>query len=406
MFKRSKFLITTLVTLLLLLPLFNILSMSVVDARTYVHGYYRSNGTYVNGYYRGGGSSSSSSSSSSSTTSSYSSGSSRVVNLYKGTTYDHSVSADTLVYVHGYYRADGTYVRPHYRTHPNNYVNDNFSYLGLSSLTPLQKYPSYNFNQNKDISVIENYLLYQVDSYNLSSSQLSLLSNYADLLNKSNTDNQSSEAASAAGSQFYKSLSIADEIANDLVEYDISAQTSIDSYIGQTLFEYKVSTLSENSRYLLQAYKIALYGSKENNIYKQKALSLGLEFYKSLSAYPLYLDSEASNQVNMDLLQTFTENANTPIYKNYLSSINPFIGAYTSSTEDVKRYIAFVFNKYGKVYNETSSFSYRFDLEYTPKLNRITTLFFQDGLNLYKKAGLSQDEATTQTIIDLILFIY
>lgn len=405
MFKKSKLLITTLAVLLLLLPLFNILSMSVVDARSYVRGYYRSNGTYVNGYYRGGASSSSSSSSSS-TSSSYSNGSSRIVNLYKGTTYDHSISADTLVYVHGYYRADGTYVRPHYRTHPNNYINDNFSYQGLSSLTPLQKYPSYKFNQNKDISVIENYLLYQVDSYNLSSSQLSLLSNYADLLNKSNTDIQSSQAASAAGNQFYKSLPITEEIANALVEYDISAQTSIDSYIGQTLFEYKISTLSENSKNLLQAYKIALYGSKENSTYKQKALSLGLEFYKSLNVYPLYLDWEATNQVNMDLLQTFAENSNTAIYKKYISNISQFIGAYTSSKEDVIKYITFVFDKYGKVYNETSSFSYRFDLEYTPKLKRITSLFFQDGINLYKQAGLSQDEATIQTIIDLILFIY
>ncbi len=31
------------------------------------------------------------------------------------------------VHVNGYYRKDGTYVQPHYRTNPNSTVNDNYS---------------------------------------------------------------------------------------------------------------------------------------------------------------------------------------------------------------------------------------------------------------------------------------
>jgi hypothetical protein len=31
------------------------------------------------------------------------------------------------VYVNGYYRSNGTYVQPHYRTSPNNTVYDNWS---------------------------------------------------------------------------------------------------------------------------------------------------------------------------------------------------------------------------------------------------------------------------------------
>lgn len=34
------------------------------------------------------------------------------------------------VYVNGYYRSNGTYVAPHYRTSPNKTVNDNYSTLG------------------------------------------------------------------------------------------------------------------------------------------------------------------------------------------------------------------------------------------------------------------------------------
>lgn len=36
--------------------------------------------------------------------------------------------ADT--YVHGYYRQDGTYVQPHYRSDPNGTTSDNFSTRG------------------------------------------------------------------------------------------------------------------------------------------------------------------------------------------------------------------------------------------------------------------------------------
>ena len=34
------------------------------------------------------------------------------------------------VFVNGYYRGDGTYVQPHYRSSPNSTVTDNFSYFG------------------------------------------------------------------------------------------------------------------------------------------------------------------------------------------------------------------------------------------------------------------------------------
>lgn len=39
-----------------------------------------------------------------------------------------AVQAD--VYVHGYYRKDGTYVQPHYRSNPNSTRNDNWTTRG------------------------------------------------------------------------------------------------------------------------------------------------------------------------------------------------------------------------------------------------------------------------------------
>jgi hypothetical protein len=39
--------------------------------------------------------------------------------------------ADALVSVNGYYRKDGTYVRPHYRTDPDSTTSNNFSTYGI-----------------------------------------------------------------------------------------------------------------------------------------------------------------------------------------------------------------------------------------------------------------------------------
>lgn len=66
------------------------------------------------------------------------------------------------VYVKGYYRSNGTYVQPHYRTAPNHTVNDNWStvgnvnpYTGKSgtkprqgSYTPPKTYNNYNYNRS------------------------------------------------------------------------------------------------------------------------------------------------------------------------------------------------------------------------------------------------------------------
>ncbi len=41
-----------------------------------------------------------------------------------------SPKVDAVVRVHGYTRSNGTYVQPYYRTNPNSYKYDNYSYHG------------------------------------------------------------------------------------------------------------------------------------------------------------------------------------------------------------------------------------------------------------------------------------
>ena len=82
-----------------------------------VKGYYRSNGTYVAPYYRSDYGSAGSSCGSSS-----------------GYVYRNPYAAYPSVHVHGYYRNNGTYVAPHVRTAPNGTVTDNLSYRGYGTI--------------------------------------------------------------------------------------------------------------------------------------------------------------------------------------------------------------------------------------------------------------------------------
>ena len=51
------------------------------------------------------------------------------------------------VYVNGYYRSNGTYVQPHYRTSPNNSVYDNWStYPNVNPYTGQTGTKHYNTN--------------------------------------------------------------------------------------------------------------------------------------------------------------------------------------------------------------------------------------------------------------------
>ena len=81
----------------------------------WVNGYYRSNGTYVTPYYR-------------SDYGSMGNGSSY------GYVYRNPYAAYPSVSVRGYYRADGTFVAPYRRTAPNNTTTDNLNYRGYGMI--------------------------------------------------------------------------------------------------------------------------------------------------------------------------------------------------------------------------------------------------------------------------------
>lgn len=64
------------------------------------------------------------------------------------------LAAQADVYVNGYYRNNGTYVQPHYRTSPDSSVYNNYSTQG--NINPYtgsygtKSYDSYNYNSFHD----------------------------------------------------------------------------------------------------------------------------------------------------------------------------------------------------------------------------------------------------------------
>jgi hypothetical protein len=101
-----------------------LLASTVVTQAGPVRGYYRSNGTYVAPHYR---------SDSGSLGGSYSS----------SYVYRNPYAAYPSVSVRGYYRSSGTYVAPYVRTPANNTVTDNLSYRGYGTI----RVPRYSLGQ-------------------------------------------------------------------------------------------------------------------------------------------------------------------------------------------------------------------------------------------------------------------
>ena len=101
-----------------------LMASTVVTQAGPVRGYFRSNGTYVAPHYR-------SDYGALGSTSSY------------GYVYRNPYAAYPSVHVRGYYRSSGTYVSPHVRTAPNNTVTDNLSYRGYGTI----RVPRYSYGR-------------------------------------------------------------------------------------------------------------------------------------------------------------------------------------------------------------------------------------------------------------------
>jgi len=77
-----------------------------------VRGYFRSNGTYVQPHYRSSGS----------------------VSSGQVHHYQNPYAANPVVHVHSYRKTNGTVVMEHYRTPANSIRTDNLSYRGFGSI--------------------------------------------------------------------------------------------------------------------------------------------------------------------------------------------------------------------------------------------------------------------------------
>ncbi|WP_277376156.1 hypothetical protein [Paenibacillus polymyxa] len=376
----------------------------------YVKGYYRKDGTYVHGYNRGGSSSTYTPSSdyptfenkadsltTYSSTTSYNNNSG-TVNLYKGNQLVGNTSGNELVYVQGYYRKDGTYVRPHYRTHPNNFLNDNFSYLGLSTLKPIQKYPFYNFSSIPSVSTIEHYLQYQLKDKQLTTTNLTDLKNYAISLSNINLSNQNDNSIRVVGENFYKSLGINPTLSEDMAQFDVTGVITPSIYLEQILQERSLTVLPQDYDILKKAYLALLVASKDDEAIKVKAYTFGTKFYKQL--FPLYPEQEIKDQIEMDLLQNF-EGADNNELNNIADTIKRSVLYYNNSTPET--YLLTSIKYYGNTMENPvftdSYYLYLADLKlnYTQKL-------IEDGKLFYQQYHLNETQINDQIIADFILF--
>ncbi|WP_338652687.1 hypothetical protein V6B14_12815 [Sporosarcina psychrophila] len=279
---------------------------------TKVKGYYRKDGTYVKPHYRNyGGSSGSSSSSDSSSfdhdynlklvesTPKYST--TGIVSLYKGYTIVGQEQIDELVYVRGYYREDGTYVRPHFKTSPNQFIRDNFSYLGLSTLLPSEKkYPSFKYDTDDGVASIEHYLYTSTINDEISSNNLRNLKDYAKNLNNS----KSEYSTKMYGSSFYNSIGYDYYFTEALIKFDKNGILTPEIYLYQILSSMGVKKLSYEQKYNLGEYAKLLNSYSYMNSYK--AIEAGKAFYKSIGVEI----GDIEKQVELDLLQDFSTDAN------------------------------------------------------------------------------------------------
>lgn len=108
-----------------------------------VKGYYRKNGTYVAPYTRSAPSSSGT----------YKSAPTyKPKATYSPSSYSSSAPSDS-VKVEGYYRKDGTYVRPHYRSKPDSDKSNNYgkpSYQQQKEYKDSSVLPTYKYDYDKD----------------------------------------------------------------------------------------------------------------------------------------------------------------------------------------------------------------------------------------------------------------
>lgn len=382
------------------------ISVSEAEAKsTYVKSYYKKDGTYVKGHYRNTKSGSSSYSSSPSPSPSYTESKKElyktrnIVNLYSGKNLITSREASSFVFVQGYYREDGVYVRPHFRTHANNFLTDNLSYNGLSSLLPItSKYSLFTYSSETAKASVERYLHSVVLSYSLKQNQLDNLKLYASKL--------ALKEASAIkfGESFYKDLGFQSELAQSQTKFDTDGILNLDNYLHLVLVQQGKSKLTDAQRNMLETYDDYLNASED---YSKRSLSrsTGLSFYQSLGmSYSL-----AKEQVEMDLLQDETalslKSGNNSSETNIQQNIFFDLSAFPHELETFNNYLRTVLKTYSLKEGFTNSDLTSYAITLYVSADYIKYTFAKDeiyraGLSFYKKVGLTEEAAKKQAEID------
>lgn len=370
---------------------------------TYVKGYTKKNGTRVSGYYRGCGTTSSPSETKSPiptyTNNNYDYGSSKIINLYKGKNSVGTTDADKLVYVKGYYRKDGTYVRPHFRTHPNNYLTDNFSNLGVSLLPPKQKYPRFIFNNDKDIALKEKYLLYNLSDKNLNEKQLTQLKRYTMELKKAESNKQKERTAISEGTKFYKALGYHEELAISNTKFDLYGELTLEDYLYNVIYSINpVSLEALGDTNIIETYAYILRETRKDPTKRSIARNFGGKFYKLIGVEQFSIE----NQLEMDELQTFdlntTNTVDWPITR--LNSTNEYSLPYG----EVRDYLISVganYNIDSKIIRDSISYQISLELLYSNPKEYFLNSALTEGVKYYINHGLSNEDAELQTIKDI-----
>lgn len=408
----KKRIVSLLVIFVLLFSIF--IPISTVEAKkVWVSGYTRKDGTRVKGHYRNVGGSSS-------TGNNYYSGTNTIdydmkshdistgisyyknyINLYKNSQTIGTANVANLVYVHGYYNSLGQYVRPHYRTHANQFVEDNFSYLGISTLKPKTVVEKYNYvnSKNTSISGIENYLLHnieiKVDYINKADKKSILL--YAQSLNNKKIE---------PDNLIYTKFGYSELESTILSKFDSTGEITTELYLYDVLKNYGIN-VSSDMEWLFKYYVSILNLYQRNQITQTQVKNFADKFYKIFSV-PSSLINE---QVEMDLLQYLEYSNGYEMYEDKLYEISYIDFSYdwdgVGYTNNIETFKSSIYNIeiYSKPGIELNNYCFQLDFYKNYQFKSTLTSIYESGFKFYTLMEVPSEKIEQTILQDIILVL-
>jgi len=213
-----------------------------------------------------------------------------------------STLAYSQVQVKGYYRKDGTYVRPHVRTAPNSTVTDNYSYHGnynpnLEYNKPLPtSSPSSNYNSSNSTAEKE----WVNGYYRNDGTYVNGYYRNKRSTNSSTSDNSNTNYLRQTNTHQGSNLSTKKYVNTTKVNFRTSPELS-DNIIGELSYLDKVTYVSsvgnwdkvEVQRYNPETYKYVTFQGYINNTYLSGSTSAQSTQYKNETPnYQIYNESK------------------------------------------------------------------------------------------------------------------